>query len=413
MNIAILTTGDEVMAGNIADTNAAWLSDKCWLMGHIVILHLAVGDDKNAISDALKYASKKADVIIVSGGLGPTVDDITIESASKFFNLKMVLNEKVWNGIKTFFKKINRECSPNNKRQAMLPQGAIPLENSVGTAPGLRLSHHNVEYFFVPGVPKEMKHIFKDSISPWLKENSETSGYHQKFLKCFGLPEATFDEMIKGVEFKGVNLSFRVSFPEVNIKLVSRMKDQGLAEEAVERAADKIKEILGIYIYAENDVSLEETVGNILKSKGIKLALAESCTGGLIANRITNISGASEYFERGNITYSNASKTELLGVSEDIIKKYGAVSHEVATAMAGGALAKSNAQVSLAVTGVAGPNGGSKEKPVGTVYIAIDGPNGTICKKHLYPRDRLGFKDIVATLALDMLRRYLLGEDIA
>lgn len=395
------------MSGNIVDSNASWISDRCLLLGHNVVLHMAVGDDEAAIAEALKISSDKADVVVVSGGLGATVDDLTLKAAADSFGLEMKFHEDIWNGILGFFKKVNRICSENNKKQAHLPDGAIALQNSVGTAPGVQLNFKGTEYFFVPGVPKEMKQIFDDSIRPWLKEKADQPGYYQLFLKCFGLPEATYDQMIRGIDLKGVHLSFRVSFPETKIKLVSRSDSVDKSRRLVEDAALNIREILGDYIYGEGEETLEMVVGNMLKNKNYHLTLAESCTGGLISNMLTDVPGSSDYIERGFITYSNRSKVEVLGIPEKILKEHGAVSAEVARAMAEGALMVSGADVALAVTGIAGPAGGTKDKPVGTVHIAIAGPDGVVHQQYHFPRDREWFKKIVAAQALDMLRKCL------
>lgn len=412
MRIAILTTGNEIMAGNVIDSNAAWLSDKCWLLGHNVALHMGVGDNEDDIIESLEYASKRVDCVIVSGGLGATVDDITLQAAANFFDRIMVYHEDIWEGIKAFFQKINRVCSENNKKQAYLPDGAVALENKLGTAPGVKIKYNDVDYYFVPGVPKEMKQIFDDSIYPWLKEHSVSGGYYQKFLRCFGLPEATFDQMISKIDFKDVELSFRVSFPEIKIKLVARSAVVEEAKKRVEDAADSIRKVLGNYVYGEDEMPLAEIAGNLLKNKGYRLSVAESCTGGIIASQVTDIPGSSEYFERGYVTYSNRAKVQNLGVSEETLKKYGAVSEEVVKEMASGVKRVSGTDIGIAVTGIAGPGGGSKEKPVGTVYLAIDGPNGVKVSQFLYPRERTWFKELVATTSLDMLRRYLLGIDL-
>jgi len=377
------------------------------LLGHEVVAHLCVGDSETDIIDSLEYISKRSDVVIVSGGLGPTVDDITLESASKFFGVKMKLSNDVWNEIQGIFKEIKRTCTENNKKQAYLPEGAIALENAVGTAPGVQMNCKGVEYFFVPGVPKEMKYIFEGSIYSWLKSRSECPGYYEKFLKCFGLPEATIDEMISNIDFRGVDLSFRVSFPEIWLKLVSRSKDISDSKCLVEEAALKIRKKLGDSVYGEGEETLESVVGNMLNNKGYKLVIAESCTGGLITHRVTNISGSSSYIDRGFVTYSNASKVDEILVKEDTIAQYGAVSPEVAKEMATGALKKSGADIAISVTGIAGPTGGTDEKPVGTVHIAIADNRGVQHQHLFFPRERVVFKELVASSALDMLRRYL------
>lgn len=412
MKIAILTTGNEIMAGNITDSNAAWISDKCWMLGHRVSLHMAVGDNEAELTGALKYAADHSDIVIVTGGLGATVDDITLATAAKLLGLKMEFHEDVWCEIKNFFKEINRVCSENNKKQAYMPQGAKELKNRVGTAPGIRLNHKGKEYLFLPGVPEELKQIFNDFIFSWIKEKSDMPGYYEKYIRLFGLPEATYDQMIQDIEYEGVDLNFRVHFPEAKIKLAGRAEEKEMAKYQVDKAVTLIKEKLGDFIYAEDDIELEEVVGNILINKEYELVVAESCTGGLIANRLTNVSGSSAYFDRGFVVYSNKSKRDNLGVPEETLTRFGAVSSEAALAMSEGAISKSVADIALAVTGIAGPTGGTKEKPVGTAYVAVTGPKGSVCRHYVYPRSRKQFKEIVAETALDMLRRYLLDLEI-
>lgn len=401
MKIAIVTTGDEIMSGNVVDTNSAWIADKCWLLGHKVVWHGAVADDKDAIGDALKLAAGRAEVVFVTGGLGATLDDITVEAAAEAFGKKLVFREDVWKNIRAFFKKIGRECSDNNKRQARLPEGGKPLENKVGTAPGVQVKLGKAVFFFLPGVPRELYQIFDDSILPWLKEKAGNEYYEQRFLRCFGIPEASFDQKLKGLKLGGVRMSFRVTFPEVKIKLVAR------SGKTVDAAEKKIRRKLGSYIFGTDDDTLELAVGRLLKAKGKTLAVAESCTGGLIANLVTNVPGASDWFERGIVSYSNRSKIEILGVNEKTIKKFGAVSRECAVEMARGARKISGADFGLAVTGIAGPSGGTEGKPVGTVHIALASAKGVKHVKYCHPLGRLPFKMLAAYEALDLVRREL------
>ncbi len=403
MKIAIITTGDEIMSGNVVDTNASWIADKCWMLGHPVVWHGGVGDFADAIGDACKLAAERADVVFVSGGLGATIDDITVEAASKAFGKKLILNDEIWKDIKDFFKRLGRECTENNKRQAYIPEGGKPLANKVGTAPGVQVKFGKAVFFFLPGVPKELYQIFSDSIVPWLKETSGDTAYHQRFLRCFGIPEASFDERLKSLKLDNVRMSFRVTFPEVKIKLVSRTGEKQVAD-----AEKKIRAAIGNFIFGTDDETIAEAVGKLLKVKKFTLATAESCTGGLISNLVTNVSGASEWFERGVVSYSNRSKVEILGVKEATIKKHGAVSEACAREMAEGIRNLSGANIGLSVTGIAGPTGGSVEKPVGTVHMAIATPTGTEYKQYTHPRDREAFKILVAYEALDMVRRYLL-----
>lgn len=408
MNIAVVTTGDEVLSGNIVDSNSAWISDKCWLLGHKVTWHMSVGDDLDAIGDALKLAEERAEVVFVTGGLGATADDITLEAAAKSFDKKMVFHEDIWNEIVGFFKRVGRECTDNNKKQAYLPEGGKALTNTVGTAPGVQVKLGRAIFFFLAGVPKEMKQVFNDSIQPWLKERASGTVYGQKFLECFGLPEASFDQRIKDVDLSEIRLSYRVAFPITRLKLVARGKSEAEVSKILSGAEAKIRAVIGHHIYGADGEKLESVVGSLLRGNSATLAVAESCTGGMIADRITDISGASQYFERGLVTYSNRSKQELLGVREETLKTYGAVSKETAIEMAEGARKVTGATFGLSVTGIAGPLGGTKEKPVGTVHIALATPTGTIHNEFHYSRDRAWFKLLVTATALDTLRRYLL-----
>ena len=403
MKIAIVTTGDEIMSGNVVDTNSAWLADKCWMLGHEVVWHGGVPDREDAIGEMCKLAAEYAEIVFVSGGLGATLDDITVESAAKAFGKKLILHEDIWNGIQAFFKKVGRECTDNNKRQSYIPEGGKPLTNRVGTAPGVQVKLGPAIFFFLPGVPRELYQIFNDSIFPWLKEKAGEHIYSQKFLRCFGIPEASFDERLKGLELGDVRMSFRASYPEVKIKLVI-----GKTEEELKKTEMLIRKRLGDHIFGENDDTLEAVVGKLLQKKKMTLAVAESCTGGRIANLLTDVPGASQWFERGIISYSNVSKTDMLGVKEETIKEHGAVSEECAKEMAEGVRKVSGASLGLSVTGVAGPSGGTKENPLGTVHIALASESRTRHISYYHPRERDLFKALTSYEALDLVRRYLL-----
>lgn len=371
MKVAIVTTGDEIMAGNILDTNAAWLSDHCWKLGAKVVWRCAVGDDHEAIGEACKLAGQKAEVVLVTGGLGPTADDITLQAAAKAFN-----------------KKIDAEGK------------SIP--NKVGTAPGCQIKLGSASFFFLPGVPKELYPMAEDFVLPWLREQiGPKIIYREKVLKCFGVREAVLDTRLRGVELNDVRLSFRVRFPEVWLKLVSRGGD-------LEQAAKNVYARVGKHIFGEDEETLAGAVGKLLQKKRATLSLAESCTGGLVADWITDVPGASSYFERGVVAYGNAAKMELLGVKKETLKKHGAVSEQTAKAMAEGIRRKSSTTYAIAITGIAGPAGGTKEKPVGTVYIALAGPKKTEVKQFCFQKERIEFKQLAAATALDWLRRKLL-----
>lgn len=379
MKIAVLTTGDEIMAGNVTDTNATWMSDHCWRIGAKVVWRFAVGDELKEIGEACRLASQRADVVLVSGGLGPTVDDITLPAAAKAFH-----------------KDIGKEGKE--------------ISNKVGTAPGCQIKLDKATFFFLPGVPKELYPMFEDFVLPWLREQIGNKVVYQEIiLKCFGAPETTLDTLLKDVKLGDVRLSFRVRFPEVWLKLACWGKNKSAVEQSLAKAKKNLYQRIREYIFGEGDASLPQVVGELLLQRKATLALAESCTGGAVADALTNIPGASSWFERGVVAYSNRSKQELLGVKEETLKKFGAVSGQTASAMVEGVRKISGATYALAVTGTAGPSGGTKGKPVGTVFIVLAGPNKTEVKHFCFERDRLEFKQLVSATALDWLRRKLIA----
>lgn len=398
------------MQGVIVDTNTAWISERCFSLGHEVVRHSSVRDDVDEVADLFKSAAKRADAVIVSGGLGPTADDVTIEAAAKAFGSKLFQNAEVLAEIKSFFARICRPMSPSNEKQAMIPEGGIVLTNEMGTAPGIQMKFGAAEFFFLPGVPKELYQIFTDFVMPWLAAQSR-GAVAEKILHCFGMPEASIDERLQGVELFGTRLSFRVKFPEILLKVVARTEDIQTSKELTNKAAAAIRERLGIIIYGEGDTSLSEVVGQTLANRGMTIAVAESCTGGFLSNTFTDAAGSSAYFERGIVSYSNLSKQEILGVTEETLRANGAVSRETAIAMAEGVRRISNAAIGLSVTGIAGPGGGTPEKPVGIVHIAIATQEGTESHEFNFDRDRIWFKQIVAWTAIDLVRKYLLKQE--
>lgn len=409
MKIEILTTGDEVMQGVIVDTNTAWIAERCHALGHDVVRHTSVGDDSQAIGEVLLSASKRAEVVIVTGGLGPTADDITVEAATRAFGIALVRDEAVLEEIRSVFARIGRPMSPSNEKQALIPEGARVLANRVGTAPGIQVRLGSAEFFFLPGVPKELFQIFDDAVMPWLSKGS-SSAMAERVLCCFGIPEASIDERLQGVDLCGARLSFRVRFPEILLKVVARADGVASAKGIADAAAAAIRGRLGVVVYGEGETSLAAVVENLLADRGMTLAVAESCTGGALSSAITDVPGSSAVFERGVVCYSNRSKMELLGVSEETLRAHGAVSRETAMAMAEGVRRISGAAIGVAVTGIAGPGGGTPEKPVGTVHIALTTPEGTADHEFHFQRDRIWFKQAVAWTALDILRKYLLGS---
>ncbi len=408
MKIEVITTGDEVLSGSIVDTNFAWIADQLWTRGYDLVRHTTVADDPDAIGKALIAAAAASDVVIVTGGLGPTTDDITLESAAEAFGLPLELNSRALAEIEGFFQKIGRPMSPNNRRQAMLPKGSRSISNRAGTAPGCQLRFQKTDFFFLPGVPKEMKQQFEEGVLPFLTKSEPGCAFHLKVFRCFGLPEASLDQELRQTPLGDVRLGWRVVFPEILIKISSTDPVEG--GDLLAAAEKTIREKVGKYIYAEGDETIERLIGRLLTTRKETVAVAESCTGGLIAHLLTNVPGSSAYFERGVVTYSNRSKSELLGVPAALLKKNGAVSAEVAIAMAEGIRKSAKTTYGIGVTGIAGPSGATEGKPVGTVHIAVAGPKETKERCYDIPRDREWFKLYAAQIALHKLRRMILSE---
>lgn len=377
MKIAIITTGDEVMAGNVVDTNASWLADHCWKNGFKVVWKFSVGDDEQAIGEACQLAAKKADVVLVSGGLGPTVDDITLQSFAKSFGKQVVQKGKL-------------------------------VPNKVGSADGCQMQAGETTFFFLPGVPKELYTMFLDIVLPWLKEKySSKIFYAERILKSFGAREVALDAKLRGIALGEVRLSFRVHFPEVWLKLACWGEDLSRVKKELEAAQKKVLQKIGEFIFGMDEETLPQVVGKLLLKKGESVAVAESCTGGFLSNELTNVPGASQYFERGVVAYSNRSKQEILGVKSATIKKFGTVSKECVKEMAQGIQKIGKATYGIGITGIAGPSGGTKEKQVGTVFIGIAAPKKTIAQEYHFDRDRYEFKQLSSAAALNMLRKIL------
>lgn len=410
MKIEVITIGDEILSGNIVDTNFAWAGDRLWSAGFELHWHSSVGDEPAEISAALLAAVGRSEAVIVTGGLGPTLDDITLEVAAQAFGLPLVLNPRALSEMRAYFQKLGRTMSPNNEKQALLPEGSTMIPNRVGTAPGCRLNFRGTEFFFLPGVPREMKQQFEDGVLPWLAEHSEKRAFRTRLLRCYGKPEATIAQMLEGIDLSDVDLAYRVSFPEIFLKVSAWGENLAKLDESISRVACEIRKRLGPLVYGEGETTFAAVVGEMLVQKKATLALAESCTGGRLASLITDVPGSSRYFERGVVTYSNASKTELIGVPAALIKTFGAVSGEAAVAMAKGIRRAARTTYGLAVTGVAGPDGGSPEKPVGTVHIALDSDAGAETREFHFPTHREWFKLVASYTALGLLRKRLLGN---
>jgi len=412
MNIHILTIGDEILIGQIVNTNAAFIGELLSQNSYHINSTSVIADNEETILNEFERTMLTNDIVICTGGLGPTHDDITLKCIVKYFDTELVENEEVLNNIKEIFKKKDREITETNRKQSLVPKIGIPIKNTNGTAPGVWIEKEGKIFVSLPGVPMEMKAMMQDTVLPNIEEKFPPKFItKRKTLLTTGIPESfLYDDLITidGIVEEG-KLAFLPSIYGVRIRITAIEEDETKADEKIFEIEQQIRAKIGRYIFGKDEEVLEGVVGKLLKDRGLSIAIAESCTGGLISSRITNISGSSEYFQRGLITYSNGSKVELLGIDEDLLQKHGAVSLEVAQQMAEGVRAVSGTDIGLAVTGIMGPTGASEDKPVGLVYMGIC--NDKVCtgKEFHFGNDRLRNKERTSQAALEMIRRNLLG----
>lgn len=413
MKVYIITIGDEILIGQTLNTNAAFIGNILTQNQFEVPKTSVVGDNEAEILEEFKYAFEKYDVVIVTGGLGPTHDDVTRNCVVKFFNTELVKNNDVLTDIKEIFSRSGRKLTPTNEDQANVPKIAEVIRNSRGTAPGMWI-HKNKKYFIVmPGVPYEMTEMMESFVVPKLisiRKDLKSVKIITN-LQTTGIPESHLYDRLGNIEelLKGSKLAFLPNQYGVKLRLTVEGLTEDEAHDKVTEIEQTIRGLIGRYIYGKETDTIEEVVAKILSERELKIAVAESCTGGLISHRLTNINGSSNYYERGTVTYSNAAKVELLKVSEDIIAEKGAVSIDVARQMAEGIKAVSGVDIGLAVTGIMGPTGGTAEKPVGLVFVGICDDKICTAKEFRFGNDRLLNKERTSQAALEMLRRHLLG----
>ena len=411
MKIVTLSIGDELMYGELVDTNAARIAERLYGAGLTVQRHLTVGDREPDIVEALEFLSDKSDAIIVTGGLGPTIDDITARAAAKATGRRLVLNDEALLHLKGVGEKLGGNLHPQNEKQALMPTKSTLIPNPVGTACGFHLIHQGRYLFFLPGVPGEMVRMLDETVIPFLLErNRHRKVVRTRVLKVFGPSEAEVDFLLKELAAVnvGITVAFNVIFPEIHVKLRAEGESEATVDELLERAMAEAREKLKGVVFAEDEATMDSVVAGLFREKGVTLSLAESCTGGLVAKRITDQPGSSAYFLEGVVTYTNAAKTRYLEVPPRLLAEKGAVSGEVAMAMAKGMRRVSGSDVALAVTGIAGPDGGTPEKPVGTVFIALASRAGCHAKRYAFHGDREEIRTITALTAMNWLRRQLL-----
>jgi nicotinamide-nucleotide amidase len=416
MHAVVISTGDELTTGRTLDTNAHYIADQLVAVGVDVVALLVVGDYPERIAWAWRTALQQANLVICTGGLGPTADDLTTETVARVAGRPLVLDAAVAERIRQMFAAMGRTMPENNLKQAHFPAGATILANPLGTAPGFRLDiatdHGGCHCVVLPGVPREMKPMLTETVLPWLRElRSGSDEYRSHTFQTFGISESALDELVAGVVPPAEGrIAFRAAFPQISLRVTVHAPPAEV-ESRLARAAAKLRERLGAFCYGEGNVTMEAVVGELLARAGATLAVAESCTGGLIGHRLTDVPGSSAYLVADVVAYANRVKEAVLGVDAATLARHGAVSVEVAEAMARGVRRLAGATIGLATTGIAGPDGGTAEKPVGTVCIALATHAGVRSHRYQLWGTRDWVKLLTSQIALDWVRRTQRGED--
>ena len=434
MKAEILTIGDEVLRGEIVDSNKALIAARLLELDIECHFQASVRDDPEDMRDAFLRGVSRSDFLLVSGGLGPTRDDRTTQVLAETFGRDLEFDEGSFEVIRDFFQRVGREMSETNRKQAFFPAGSDVLANPVGTAPGFVLEEKESLIFCMPGVPRELSKMLDEQVLPRLADRLEGAGaasrVRARLLRTFGMGESSLESELADLARDGqVELAFRTSFPDNFLRVVARGHSLAEADARIDSVVEAIRARIGDLVYGEGEETLEAVVGGLLEEKGKTIAVAESCTGGLIAEKLTNVPGSSAYFLGGIVAYANSAKQGLLGVPEALLAEHGAVSEPVARAMAQGARERFGADIGVATTGISGPGGGSEDKPVGLVYLALawgasvrgdeSAPSGgaapgpgaaeAVAESFVFAVDRPRHRALTAQVALDWVRRLLMG----
>jgi len=413
MRAEILSTGDEVRSGAVVDTNAAFMAEALESRGIAVARHTTVGDDIDLIAETLRGIADRVDMALVSGGLGPTADDVTAEAAARAAGVQLVEMPAALAQVERFFGSRGLTMSSTNRKQALLPEGAVVLENPEGSAPGFRLVIGACRFYFLPGVPREMKPMLTRHVMRDIDQGHHAKGlvHRVAVLTTFGLPESVVGEKLQDLAIRDdrLRIGLRVLFPEIHVRIYGQDHRPDSLEDALQCLIEAIRDRLGKRVLSTAGESLPAVLGGMLIGRQASLALAESCTGGLLAKQLTDVPGSSGFFRFSAVTYANEAKTAVLGVSEETLRQHGAVHEATAREMAAGARRVAGTDFALSTTGIAGPDGGSAEKPVGTVCIGLATPEECVAYRYVFPfGDRDLNRRIFAAMALDRLRQHLM-----
>lgn len=408
--VELISVGTEILLGNIVNTNAAYLAEQCATLGLSNYYQVTVGDNEERLTDTIRTAYDRSDIVILSGGLGPTQDDLTKETVAKVLNKKLVLDEHSKELIQEFFDKKGIQPTDNNWKQAMVPEGAVVLDNANGTAPGIIVEEGNKCVIMLPGPPNELIPMFEDSVRPYLNEKEQGIIY-SKTVKICGVGESKVESEIIDLLEKQVNPTIApyAKNGEVHLRVTAKAVDEKNAKKLLKPVVKELKSRFGTNVYTTDpEVSLEQAVVDLLLANDLTVSTVESCTGGLLAARLINVAGVSEVFKLGHITYSNKAKRKILGVKRSDLEKYGAVSEKVANDMAKGAATFTKADVVVSVTGIAGPDGGTTQKPVGLVYIGCYVKGKITVKEYHFSGNRSKIRESAVSAALTLMRKCVL-----
>ncbi len=412
MKAQIITIGDELLIGQTVDTNSAWMGAEMNKIGFDISRKISVHDKHDDIIEILHNVTGKSDVVLITGGLGPTSDDITKQALCEFFNSRLIINTEVLAMIETLMKRRGLRMNENNRRQAEIPEACTVLINAAGTAPGMWFEKEGTILISMPGVPHEMKYIMNEHVLPELKKRFKSQFIIHRNIMTYGRPEAKLAEILTGFEASlptEVKLAYLPYFGIIKLRLTGTGSEPGKIREIVNEQAGKLYKVIPDLIFGENEELFETVIGNLLKKRKQTLSTAESCTGGKIAQMITSVPGSSAYYKGSVIAYDNEIKKNLLGVPAEVIDKYGAVSMEVVEKMASGVRNLTKTDYSVATSGIAGPDGGSETKPVGTIWIAVNSGNGTISERHTFGGDRNTNITRFSIAALSLLRKQIVS----
>lgn len=416
MKAHLLTIGDEILIGQIIDTNSAWMSQALNLAGIEVNGKSSVGDSAPEIVEGIEHAVKKADVVIMTGGLGPTKDDITKKTLAEMFHSGMAFHQETFDRIAAYFEKVGRPVPEAMKLQATLPEAAEILPNKVGTAPGMWFERSGKVFISLPGVPFEMEYLMTNEVIPRLGTRFSRRPISHRTLQTAGEGESNIAKRIEQFEDAlpaHIKLAYLPALGQVRLRLSAVLQGevtanaQKMLDQELDEKIAALHALIPDLVFGKENETLQEAVGNALRARNLQLALAESCTGGYLSHLITSVAGASDYFPGSVVTYSNEMKIKFLGVNQETLERHGAVSEETAREMAEGAMSAFNAGVALSVTGIAGPGGGTPDKPVGTVWVAVCDGERTEAQKFLFGRDRVKNIHLASIYALNMLLKFL------